>query len=306
MEMLRNSSHSGSSHGCGLQYLVGRRTPAELALMWNKVEAKKLLDSWRERSQVIYTLTYAYVSLQKIHFPIHLRISTIIKGAYIDGKDGIMLVKTASLRKFLERKDMTSEDILETFWKKDGNIYKLLPRDCFIWVTWDELKDCRYAVLSYQWKSPWQTLVNFILHGERRVHLYYMWIDVLCLDQMSQDKMETIRRSNEIYLNAKEYHLMEIGSLLRGWVLFELSSVKETMLPPVTHYTAKDPAMIQTVKDRLRSTGSDGGFEGSKFSDETDRPKVRQHIIDTPIYGTVAKFNEKIITIVDNIPAFLN
>ena len=66
---------------------------------------------------------------------------------YIDGDEGIMLVKTASLRLLLQKlkEDMTSYDLNEMFWEKDGNIYALLPEDCFIRVTWDELPGYRYS-----------------------------------------------------------------------------------------------------------------------------------------------------------------
>jgi len=53
--------------------------------------------------------------------------------------------------------------------------------------------------------------------------------------------------------------------------------------------------MIEVIMDCLRSTG----FEGSKFTDEADKEIVRKKIIET--YGSVEKFNEKVIAIVDNI-----
>ena len=206
-----------------------------------------------------------------------------------------MLIKTASLRRLLEKDDMTSYQIKKAFWDRDGNIYALLPEDCFVRVTWDELPRYRYGVLSYMWGSPWHPLVHFILDSESGVLQPYMWVDIKCLDQLSKDKMKTIQRSDEIYHHAKEYHLMELGSLFRGWVLFELASVKPTMLPPITHYTTKDPVAIKMVLAHLRRTG----FDGSEFTDEADRAVVKKKILDT--YGSVEKFNEKIISIVDNI-----
>jgi hypothetical protein len=113
---------------------------------------------------------------------------------------------------------------------------------------------------------------------------------------MSSDKMTTIKRSDEIYFNANEYHLMEIGSLSRGWVLFELSSVKESMLPPAIHLSiSQDPAAITLTKLFLRSSG----FDGCIFTEESDREVVKKKIIDR--YGSVAEFNLRIIAIVDKI-----
>jgi len=206
-----------------------------------------------------------------------------------------MLVRTASLRYLLGKKDIASEDILETCWKKEGNVYSVIPPESFIEVKWTDLPSTPYAVMSYQWQSKWGSIAEFILLSDKRVLQEYMWIDVLCLDQMSSDKMTTIKRSDEIYFHAKEYHLMEIGSLFRGWVLFELSSVKESMLPPAIHLTTQDPAGINVMKQFLRSSG----FDGCNFTEESDREIVKKKIIDR--YGSVAEFNLRIIAIVDKI-----
>ena len=88
---------------------------------------------------------------------------------------------------------------------------------------------------------------------------------------------------------------MEIGSLLRGWVLFELSSVKETMLPPAIHFTTQDPAAITMMKSFLRSSG----FDGCQFTEESDREIVKKKIIER--YESVYEFNLRIIAIVDKI-----
>ena len=201
-------------------------------------------------------------------------------------------MKTASLRLLLTRQNMTSEDILEKFWKTEGNIYSLLPRDCFKEVTWAELPTTAYAVLSYQWRQNWHSMVHFILMSEKRVIQDYMWIDCKCLDQLAKDKMTTINRSDEIYRNANAYHLIEVGSLFRGWVLFELASANQK---PIIHISTQDPAMIEMVKEQLAKTG----FEGSKFKEESDRNFVRTKVVQR--YGSVAIFNREIIAIVNRI-----
>jgi len=190
------------------------------------------------------------------------------------------------------KKDFTSDYLLKTYWQKEGNIYSVIPRDSFIEVKWADLPTTPYAVMSYQWLSKWESIAEFILYSTRRVLEEYMWIDVLCLDQMSTDKMTTIQRSDEIYFNAKEYHLMEIGSLFRGWVLFELSSVQ---LLPAIHHSTQDPAAIAMMKDFLRYRG----FDGCQFTKESDREIVKKTIIDR--YGNIAEFNLRIIAIVDKI-----
>ena len=202
------------------------------------------------------------------------------------------MVRTASLGRLLDREDMTSEDILNNIWLQSGNIFSLLSRDEFMEATWEELKALTYAVISYQWTQKWHSMVKFILNSPNRVKADWMWIDCKCLDQMDKNKMATISRSDEIYLNAKEYHLIEIGSLTRGWVLFELSSV---VLPPIIHISTQDPAGKVVLKKHLASTG----FEGSAFKVEDDRDVVRKKIVSK--YKSVPYFDKEIIKIVNRI-----
>ena len=243
-----------------------------------------------------------------------------------------MLVKTASLAIFLmENGEMTSEDLKKIYWLEKGNLDELIPPENFKRVNWKDLATFPYAVMSYQWRSKWGPIVEFILYGTKRVKADYMWIDVLCLNQMDPEKMTTIERSDKIYENAQEYHLMEIGSLFRGWVLFELSSVKippstskktkisdgekasaagkkkdggekgeeneePTQVIPVIHLSnTQDPAGIDILKHFLRSRG----FDSCKFTEETDRAVVKKKIIVR--YGDVPSFNKAIVAIVDNI-----
>ena len=52
----------------------------------------------------------------------------------------IMPTKTSSLARLLNREDiMTRNDILQLVWEKDGNIFSLLPKDCFVKRHWEVL-----------------------------------------------------------------------------------------------------------------------------------------------------------------------
>jgi hypothetical protein len=210
-----------------------------------------------------------------------------------------MLVKTASLAIFLkENGEMTSEDLKKIYWQEKGNLDELIPPENFIRVNWKDLATFPYgyAVMSYQWQSKWGPIVEFILYGDTGVKADYMWIDVLCLNQMDPEKMTTIERSDYIYNNAQEYHLMEIGSLYRGWVLFELASVKKTLLPPSTHLSStQDRAGIKGLKIFLQNTG----FDFCEFTEKTDRALVEKKIISR--YRSVPKFNKEIVAIVEFI-----
>lgn len=206
-----------------------------------------------------------------------------------------MLIKTSSLRQLLKREDMTSEDILKFIWERDEHIFSIIPQEHFKRCYWGDLTKISYAVISYQWRSKWHTIAEFLLHSINRVTEEYIWIDVLCVNQRDPNRMKTVRRSDEIYHNAASYHLIEIGSLFRGWVLFELSSVRDSLIPPRIHITLKDPAMVDMAKQFLRSTG----FNGCKFTAESDREIVEKKIVDS--YGSVDNFNLRIVAIVDRI-----
>jgi len=208
-----------------------------------------------------------------------------------------MLLETESLRIFLSNVDLTSETVLKEFWQRKGSIFSLIPKSSFKRCRWIDLPYTEYAVLSYQWKTKWGPIAKFIF-GEsgspNPVQSKYLWLDLACLNQLDGNRMATIRRSDEIYFHAKEYHLMEVGSLSRGWVLFELSSVPKTLLP-ITHFTTSDAKILNMAKTIFKRTG----FEGCKFSKESDRSLVRAKILEK--YQDMQAFNDKIAVIVDTL-----
>ena len=203
-----------------------------------------------------------------------------------------MLLKTSSLRRLLQMKDRTSQDILKEFWDVDGHIFSLIPRENFKRCRWVDLPQEPYAVMSYQWRSLWHLTVDRIL---KHVKEEYMFIDVFCVPQKDPNKMKTVARSGEIYRQANAYHLMEIGSLLRGWVLFELSSVPATLIPPIIHCTVRDPAMVDKTKSFLRKTG----FKGCEFSEDSDRRTVQKSLRTQ--FKRMSDFNARIIAIVESL-----
>ena len=106
--------------------------------------------------------------------------------------------------------------------------------------------------------------------------------------------MTTIRRSDEIYHNAHEYHLIELGSVFRGWILFELASAREGVLP-VVHYSTRDKKRVKTLLDEF----DEKGFEGSEFSKELDKELVRNKIIEK--HTSVRDFDQKVLKIINNV-----
>jgi hypothetical protein len=50
----------------------------------------------------------------------------------------------------------SSEDLLETCWKKEGNFFSVIPLDSFIEVKWADLPTTPYAVNGNQIGAPSQ------------------------------------------------------------------------------------------------------------------------------------------------------
>ena len=88
---------------------------------------------------VSYYTSFSLFFLSLLHF--------CSSQGYIKGDEGIMLVRTARLHHLLEKKNMTSEDLLESCWKKDGNIFSVIPPESFIEVKWADLPSTPYAVM---------------------------------------------------------------------------------------------------------------------------------------------------------------
>ena len=153
-----------------------------------------------------------------------------ISPGYINPEDGIMLVRKEALLQALNMLNLNSEGINNKYWKERGNIYDLIPKENnFKQVKFSLLRDERYAVFSYQWKTPWDRLIFYINDLNNPMLCDWLWVDIICLDQNNKNKMRTIANNSDfIYKNAAEYHIMEVSSLKRGWIVYEISSVQRT------------------------------------------------------------------------------
>ena len=106
--------------------------------------------------------------------------------------------------------------------------------------------------------------------------------------------MATIRRSDEIYYHAHEYHLIELGSVFRGWILFELASAREGILP-IVHKSNKDKKRVKSLLDDF----DENGFEGSEFTKHQDKELVRNKIIEK--HKSVKDFDRKVWKIIHDV-----
>lgn len=203
-----------------------------------------------------------------------------------------MLLKKESLRNLSLHENMSSEMILDEIWKGRGSIFSLIPADQFIRCPWSNLRKVKYAVLSYQWRTYWRKILQFIFHPVHGVKCEYIWIDAFCLNQLDGNRMTTIRRSDEIYSNAHEYHLIEVGSVFRGWVLFELASASQI---PQVHSSNTDEKLLKNLTHEF----DNNGFEGSEFTQPLDKELVRKKIIEK--HNTVKAFDVKVLEIIGTI-----
>ena len=119
--------------------------------------------------------------------------------------------------------------------------------------------------------------------------------DIFCLDQNDPKKMETIRRSDQIYAWANEYHVMGVGTFKRGWCLMELGVTKAR---PILYTEADglrdDASEVFFILMRQHEGAKRAGlqqlfrFEAAGFSVESDRDIVRGFILTAR--GDVARF----------------
>jgi hypothetical protein len=82
--------------------------------------------------------------------------------------------------------------------------------------------------MSYRWDADWVALARCLLkqQKEKKNFPQWIWIDIFCIDQESEDKMITIKNSHKIYRASSSYNLVlcdghEFG---RSWILFELAA----------------------------------------------------------------------------------
>lgn len=160
------------------------------------------------------------------------------KSGYINPEDGIMLVRREALIRGLYKLSLSSEGINCKYWKERGHIYDLIPKENgnFKEVKFSHLREERYAVFFYQWITPWNRLVLYLKDASNPSLCEWIWIDIICLDQNSENKMRTLTNSDFIYKNASEYHIMEVSSLSRGWVVYEMSNMQRTKVSGTVCY----------------------------------------------------------------------
>ena len=63
-----------------------------------------------------------------------------------------------------------------------------------------------------------------------------LWIDIFCLDQFHPDKMDTIRKSADIYGYATRYYVIGLAIFHRVWCLAEIAFVDQKKMVLVIEF----------------------------------------------------------------------
>ena len=95
-------------------------------------------------------------------------------------------------------------------WREKRSVDDIFPPEVFVEVPWSQMKQTRYAVLTYSWgEAPWLELITALRkRGMFGKQADLAWIDIFCVDQNADDKMETIKRTASIVGMATEHHVM--------------------------------------------------------------------------------------------------
>lgn len=139
----------------------------------------------------------------------------------------------------------------------------------FVWITFKRLPETIFTVLTYTWAdSKWSEMLKawLFLPKEKLDGLTddsLLWIDIFCLDQFHPDKMDTIRKSADIYGYATRYYVIGLAIFDRVWCLAEIASVDQKKMVLVdgfeedSFHTVEARRRIQSLQTELRPNVSE-------------------------------------------------
>jgi len=126
------------------------------------------------------------------------------------------------------------------------------------------------------------------------------WFDIFCLDQFHPHKMETIKRSNEIYNNANKYSIIGLACFDRLWCLAEAGCKQRDQIvmvfDTVGYFLMQRESAYKMAKFELCT---DRTFEGSRCTVDSDRDIVRDRILQK--FDSIASFNRDIKILADEV-----
>ena len=251
--------------------------------------------------------------------------------ADVHPRDGVMLVKGKALLTLAEHEEygkMTSHQILVVLTKKfkQGKGEKsqkqimvelgMFQDADFKIATFVDLKKYKsHSVITYTWNdSPAREQygpLNKKMESQVipiDMSAQWFWIDIFCLDQQHPDKMETIKRSNEIYALSKYYFVIGLACFNRLWCTRELAcklggrNGVNAEVVASRCLGAFDFEGFLGRRERayaLSQLRKDPTFETCRYTSATDVPIVKEKILAK--FKDIAAFNDTIKNVADVI-----
>ncbi|KAL1525194.1 hypothetical protein AB1Y20_020064 [Prymnesium parvum] len=227
----------------------------------------------------------------------------------------ILLLRTDALLKKTSELSLTSDQVNEKYWQKQGSVSGIFRDEDFKAVKLVDISAEDYAVLSYPWNgSIWSDMARVL---KTRLRAEFVWIDIFCLNQTKVDKIQTIREAASIYADASEYHFLGARCLNRGWCMYELAAAVSPQLclsadfgTNCRTYAVEMEFLDKQKREAAKRTGSGSKkvqdilavlsprFDECQFSVEADRAIVQKFVEEQ--YTSLEKFNEQIAKLLTN------
>ena len=154
----------------------------------------------------------------------------------------------------------------------------------FVWITFKRLPETIFTVLTYTWAdSKWSEMLKAWLNlpEEKLEGLTddsLLWIDIFCLDQFHPDKMDTIRKSADIYGYATKYYVIGLAIFDRVWCLAEICSVDPKKMVLVDEFEQDSFLYRREDVYKIFNLRTDPTFQNSRCFKEEDRATVKERI----------------------------
>ena len=211
----------------------------------------------------------------------------------------VVLVETNSLEKLKDKlKDKlppkSLREIRALCWEAH-ELFSVISRQHFKRCPSQELKNVKYATISYDEDTLWNTLDDFIFRGANNIEADFVFLDAFCINhcQNTAGRMEEMmQRRSEIFKHSNEHHIIGVDCLLHSENWFDLSYF-DRRRRPILHDFNVDPEadhkLIEDIKKR--------GFDSVEVSDADTREKNMKEFVKQDIvrqWDTIEKFNDRV------------
>ena len=165
-------------------------------------------------------------------------------------------------------------------------------------VPFTDLGRVDYTVWTYCWAdSPWVEMWDGVKQKAPEAHQDSYWFDIFCLDQFNERKMETIKRSDDIYQKASKYYVVGLACFDRLWCLAEVGCRTHQEITVVVDF--KGFLYQRETAYKAAKLSTDPTFHRSRCTEESDRAIVEERIVKR--CGSTATFDTDIKKVADSL-----